>query len=229
MQKLYNEEAEVLKHQIEEGSISNINEAEDKIIDEELKYRERKGRKWITLILGAAIGGVAGYFLMPKIYQLTKSSYDRSGIEKICDEMFGNVMLKEALTKEVNIVSYEYNRQQPRIFSKATARIDASTFDVSISDASEASSAAPIYFDPKVIGDQVLIDGGVIANNPAMYSYLHSKHANKQGKISILSIGTGDTKHKEFNSDTTSKVDWLFELGTLISTVEANAHNYLLK
>lgn len=62
-----------------------------------------------------------------------------------------------------------------------------------------------------------------------MYSYLHSKHANKQGKISILSIGTGDTKHKEFNSDTTSKVDWLFEIGTLISTVEANAHNYLLK
>ena len=110
MQKLYTEEAEVLKHQIEEGTISNVNDAEEKIIDEELKYRERKGRKWITLILGAAIGGVIGYFLMPKIYQLTKSSYDRSGIEKICDEMFGNVMLKEALTKEVNIVSYEYNR-----------------------------------------------------------------------------------------------------------------------
>lgn len=31
--------------------------------------------------------------------------------------------------------------------------MDANTFDVSISDASEASSAAPIYFDPKVIGD----------------------------------------------------------------------------
>ncbi len=130
-----------------------MNEAEEKILDEEVKYRERKGRKWITLILGAAIGAVLGYLLTPAIYSLTKSSYDRSGIEKICDEMFGDVMLKDALTKEVNIVSYEYNKQQPRIFSKFTSQRDANTFDVSISDASEASSAAPIYFDPKVIGN----------------------------------------------------------------------------
>jgi len=74
-----------------------------------------------------------------------------------------------------------------------------------------------------------LIDGGVIANNPAMYSYLHSKYVNKQSKIRLVSIGTGDTEHTKFNQDKTSKVDWLFEVGALISTVEANAHNYLLK
>jgi patatin-like phospholipase/acyl hydrolase len=51
-------------------------------------------------------------------------------------------------------------------------------YSVGLSNASQASSSAPIYFDPKVIGDQVLIDGGVIANNPAMYSYLHSKYIN---------------------------------------------------
>jgi hypothetical protein len=86
-------------------------DAEEKILDEEVKYRERKGRKWITMLIGAVVLGVLGYFLMPSIYQLTKSSYDRSGIEKICDEMFGNVRIQDALTPEVNIVAYEYNKQ----------------------------------------------------------------------------------------------------------------------
>jgi len=48
--------------------LSVVHEAEDKLFEEEVKYRERKGRKWITLILGAVIFGVVGYFLMPLIY-----------------------------------------------------------------------------------------------------------------------------------------------------------------
>lgn len=123
--------------------------------------------------------GILGWILMPKLFQLTKSNYDRSGIESICQEMFGDVYIKDALTKEVNIIAYEYNTHQPRIFSKFTVQTNPENFAVGISNASQASSAAPIYFDPKVIGEQVLIDGGVIANNPAFYSYLHSKYANK--------------------------------------------------
>jgi uncharacterized membrane protein YraQ (UPF0718 family) len=110
-QKLYSQEAETLKQQIQEGTMSIVVDAEEKILDEEVKYRERKGRKWITMLIGAVVLGVLGYFLMPSIYQLTKSSYDRSGIEKICDEMFGNVRIQDALTPEVNIVAYEYNKQ----------------------------------------------------------------------------------------------------------------------
>lgn len=79
------------------------------MFQEELRYREKKGRKWIALIIGAVLFGVIGFFLMPTIYQLTKSSYDRSGIEGICNEMFGDVKIEDALTKEVNIIAYDYN------------------------------------------------------------------------------------------------------------------------
>jgi patatin-like phospholipase/acyl hydrolase len=50
--------------------------------------------------------------------------------------------------------------------------------NVFIRDAAQASSAAPIYFDPKKIEgiSDALIDGGVIANSPAFYSYLHVKY-----------------------------------------------------
>lgn len=75
----------------------------------------------------------------------------------------------------------------------------------------------------------MLIDGGVIANNPALYSYLHSKYANKQDKIRIISIGTGESEHTKFEHDNVNKVDWLFQIGALITAVEANAHNYLLQ
>ena len=75
----------------------------------------------------------------------------------------------------------------------------------------------------------MLIDGGVIANNPAMYAYLHSQFANNQTNIRLISIGTGETPPTKFEGDTVNKFDWLFQIGALISTVEANTHNYLLK
>lgn len=70
---------------------------------------EKKGRKWIIMIIGGIIMGLLGWVAMPAFYSLTKSSYDRKGIESICEEMFGNVKIQDALTKEVNIIAYEYN------------------------------------------------------------------------------------------------------------------------
>lgn len=90
--------------------------------------------------------------MVPMINKVRHSGYDRTGIEKITTEMFGVVKVKDAITPEVMIVAYEYNSHEPRIFSKYTAN-QSEVYDVSIKDAAEASSAAPIYFDPKVIGD----------------------------------------------------------------------------
>ena len=70
------------------------------------------------MLIGGIIMAFLGWVLMPKFFSLTKSSYDRRGIESICNEMFGNIRIQDALTKEVNIVAYEYNSHQPRVFSK---------------------------------------------------------------------------------------------------------------
>jgi patatin-like phospholipase/acyl hydrolase len=173
-----------------------------------MKYMEKKGRKWIVMLVGGILGAFLGWVLMPQFFKLTKSSYDRSGIESICEEMFGKVRIQDALTKEVNIIAYEYNSHQPRVFSKFSAHYSSGNYSVGLANASEASSAAPIYFDPKVIGDQVLIDGGVIANNPAFYSYLHSRFANAQENIRVISIGTGETPASNLNPDKVDKIDW---------------------
>ena len=84
--------------------------------------------------------------------------------------------------------------------------------NVKIRDAAQASSAAPIYFDPKSIAgiSDALIDGGVIANSPAFYSYLHVKYILKNPKkIRLISIGTGEKQPETINSDSVNKVTWL--------------------
>ena len=90
--------------------------------------------------------------------------------------------------------------------------------NVLIRDAAQASSAAPIYFDPKKIEgiSDALIDGGVIANSPAFYSYLHVKYilnnnskTRDQLKIRMVSIGTGEKLPEAITSETVNKVTWV--------------------
>ena len=95
-----------------------------------MKYRDKKGRKWIVMVVLAVAMGFLGWEAMPFFYSLSKSNYDRKGIEKICAEMFGNVKIIDAITKEVNIVAYDYNSHEPRIFSKYSASKQPSKYEV---------------------------------------------------------------------------------------------------
>lgn len=45
------------------------------------------------MIIGGVIMGIIGWLAMPLFFALTKSSYDRKGIESICEEMFGTVKI----------------------------------------------------------------------------------------------------------------------------------------
>ena len=90
-------------------NLEQIKAAEAELDLFDSKYHENKGRKYIIMIFGTVIFCLIGFFLVPKIYQITKSSYDRKGIESICQRMFGNVNINDALTSEVMIVSFEYN------------------------------------------------------------------------------------------------------------------------
>ena len=54
------------------------------------------------------------------------------------------------LSNEVLIVSYAYNSQQPRFYSKYFAKQDPNIYDILVANATAASSSAPTFFDPKV-------------------------------------------------------------------------------
>jgi len=59
-----------------------------------------------------------------------------------------------------------------------------------------ASCAGPSYFDPIKIGDDLLCDGGLWANNPALVGYVDALRNFQEisENIRILSIGTGNNR-----------------------------------
>jgi len=101
------------------------------------------------------------------------------------------------MTDEVLIVAYDYNSQQPRFFSKFYSNLEPPIYNVTVGNATGASSAAPTFFDPKFIQNQynlteLQIDGGIICNNPSLYAYQMARLLEGHDQIRVMSIGTGE-------------------------------------
>ena len=105
------------------------------------------------------------------------------------------------------IVAFDYNSQQPRFYSDYFAKNQPGTHYIDTKHAIGASAAAPTYFDPlphtNMFGiEEMLIDGGVIANNPSLYSHLMAKFLLDKPNLLMVSIGTGDKAFKKLTKVT---------------------------
>ncbi|OJV47183.1 MAG: hypothetical protein BGO28_01540 [Alphaproteobacteria bacterium 43-37] len=131
-----------------------------------------------------------------------RSRYNHEGLERLLLEKFGNQTLNQTRTK-VAVTSYDMERALPYVFSSEKASLNAND-NFFMRDAARATSAAPTYFSPAEIysiadNNKVaplhLIDGGVIANNPALlgYSIAHTDFPDAD-KFIVVSIGTGDSR-----------------------------------
>jgi uncharacterized protein len=129
------------------------------------------------------------------------------------DGVFHQTKITETV-KEVCIISYEYISQTPRLYSQYFAGKYPGIYDVLMYDAGGATSAAPIYFDPKILitpngTNEYLIDGGVVENNPAMFAIsLNNDIIGDTRPIRMISIGTGASKAKDVDAADFSGLDW---------------------
>ncbi len=115
--------------------------------------------------------------------------YDGTGKIDVLTEYFGDRNLNEA-QKPVLVVAYDVENRKSDVLKSNGGKV------VKAVDALNATSAAPLYFPTaKVAGDgekvRWLIDGGVIANNPAMCAYAEAKKLWPDDEIRMLSVGTG--------------------------------------
>ncbi len=106
-------------------------------------------------------------------------------------EYFKETTLDQSLTELLIPAVNEKFINLPHEFTRYDAKAD--TFKNSTYvDALMATSAAPTFFPPYKIGDNMFIDGGVQANNPSQLAYnMASKHIDSRN-IYLLSMGTGD-------------------------------------
>jgi patatin-like phospholipase/acyl hydrolase len=131
------------------------------------------------------------------------AKYDADGIESTLQRYFGDARLKDAI-KPLVVPSYDIEKQVPIFFKSERAKVSPD-YDFLMRHVARATSAAPTYFPPVKVETNdplqyyALIDGGVIASNPALCAYAE---AIKMGVVDgtgsdvlVVSLGTGELRH----------------------------------
>ncbi len=139
--------------------------------------------------------------------------YQAQGIERVLKGYFGDVLLKDALLNVV-VPAYAIESQDRSEGARLYRHVFFDNFRddgafIYMWEAARAASAAPTYFPPfevpapPPIGRVALIDGGVFANNPAVYALSivkrreyalygpRAKPYDAAHPILMLSLGTG--------------------------------------
>ncbi len=101
----------------------------------------------------------------------------------------GDARLRDAVT-DLLIPSYDTERRRPEFFKSARAREDSSR-DFPLRAVARATASAPTYFEPALLEDRPLIDGGVFAVNPAMCALAEVMRYSPGAEVVLVSLGTG--------------------------------------
>lgn len=155
--------------------------------------------------------------------KIASTKYPETGIESMLDEWFEDSKLGEA-TVPTLIMSYD-------LFSGAPVMIK-SYEDRSflVKDAGRATSAAPTYFPPLIRNGEILVDGGVVANNPSIYAYIEAKKLYPNcSKFHILSLSTGGKIHTMSLEDTYGLLSWVDQVNPMFSTAQKRTTDYVLQ
>jgi len=201
---------ELMENLLVQNVENNLNKdfefLEDAKLEAHEKDLEKKKRyNYANLAVFVFIGFVAAIIVQKVFSKLSKPKYNRASLENIMKERLGHYKISDTISDELLITAYDYNSQEPRFYSKYSAKQEPKIYDVPVGNATGASSAAPTFFDPKqqVNGYglfELQIDGGIICNNPSLYAYQLATLMHKKKKVRILSLGTGENPFNQIDS-----------------------------
>ncbi len=161
-------------------------------------YRDR-GREIFDSSFWHGFGSLGG---------LVDEKYEADNLEEVLNDYLSDTRLSD-INQDLLVTSYNIATRRPFFFKSWKARgvrlSDGETAqdrDFSLVNVARATSAAPTYFEPALVGNlrQVqfpLIDGGVFANNPAMCALSSARvlYPNRS-RFLIVSLGTGETQRE---------------------------------
>ena len=125
-----------------------------------------------------------------------RSKYSRLPLERVVRECVPDITLGQ-ISKPLMITGSDISTGGVHVFkSRYLEDLQAPYVrdsQVLLSDAILSSCAAPTFFDPVPVGDLLLADGGLWANNPSIIALTEavSKFKTPVEQVRILSIGTG--------------------------------------
>ncbi len=161
------------------------------------------------------------------------SIYDSKNLDNALTDVFKDTRMsdiKKPLILPCTDISNGGVHVIKSIYSKEFTRDN----KVLLKDAVLASCSAPTYFNPHKLGENLLSDGSLWANNPALAAVIDAKRRLKVKfeDIQVLSIGTGSSKI-EYGTNPFRKWGFMngWKLGKFIDLVlslqSQSAMNYL--
>jgi patatin-like phospholipase/acyl hydrolase len=148
-------------------------------------WDDREGHAAFSQRLGAA--------LMPRHYG--NARYLPTGLEEALERMLGDARLGDAVV-DVVIPAFDMRSRQPVLFRSTGARAGREP-NLEMKLVARATSAAPTYFPPLRLqdesgGERVLVDGGLVANNPVTLAFFDALERAAEGRDAVVvSLGTG--------------------------------------
>jgi patatin-like phospholipase/acyl hydrolase len=133
---------------------------------------------------------------LPSIIRFAfRSLYDNTYLSEILGDVFGEIKLGE-ISIPLLLPATDIGCGGVHVFKSQYSQDFTRDKNVLVRDAVVASCSAPIFFDPKRVGEYLLADGGLWANNPSLATVIDAHYRMKVAlkDIRILSLGTGQTK-----------------------------------
>lgn len=161
------------------------------------------------------------------------SLYDNTNLKEVLRETFGEIKLGD-IKKPLLIPSTDIGNGGVHVFKSNYCKHFTRDMDILVRDAVLASCSAPTFFNPAIVGEYALADGGLWANNPSLAAFIDAQRRLNVSadSIKILSVGTGHAK--SFYGTDLDKKWGLFNgwqrqefIGFILSLQSQSTHNYL--
>lgn len=163
---------------------------------------------------------------------LSAPAFDPTGLERVLRRLFGDLRLG-ALSPPVLLLAYDTIGRRAVVFKSFLPEHR----DLPVWEVCRASTAAPTYFPAHLMRidgqDLALIDGGVVANNPALCAVAEALRRDP-GPVSVrdlllLSLGTG-RRHEPIAADQArgwGARDWAQPILDVVFGGSGDANHYI--
>ena len=156
--------------------------------------------------------------LVGKVTRMLGDKYDVAPLEEFLDSVFSDTPLSEAKVPTM-AVSTNAKGCTPFIFRSWDSH------GFLYREAARATSAAPTYFAPAQFIDRetdeelTLLDGGLLANNPVLLSYVEGRKLYPEAdEMRILSLSTASPECILHPEEYSTNLDWLSSLTSAYSS-----------
>lgn len=100
-------------------------------------------------------------------------------------------------------------------------------YNVTLAEAAEASISTPGYFNPYFLGEEALVDGMIVANNPSMYAFILAKNITQSENMRVVSVGAGTNPPVTIDPTSTNALTWGLNIQDLLINTEITTHVFM--